>query len=89
LAQDLRDGTGLVRDPRSRFAWCALGSGDLVLAADGEAHPLPARLRPLAVLLCAERRFPSAALRRYLDDPVAKALLAALRTQGCLDLDGG
>jgi len=87
LADEIRRGAALARDPRSRLAWVASPGGDLVLAADGEAHPLPAKLRPLAVLLCAERELPPDALRRYLDDPVARALLAALHAQGCLDLD--
>ena len=86
LAEELRAGAALRRDPRSRLAWVAGPGGALTLAADGAAHPLPASLRGLAVLLCAERELPSAALRRYLDDPVARALLAELHAQGCLDL---
>jgi 50S ribosomal protein L16 3-hydroxylase len=87
LAAELRAGATLRRDPRSRLAWVAGPGDDLVLAADGAAHPLPASLRGLAVLLCAERTLPTTALRRYLDDPVARALLAELHAQGCLDLD--
>lgn len=84
---ELRNGARLVRDPRSHLAWVANTAGDLVLAADGIAHPLPAALRPLAVALCATREFPPGALERYLEDPVAVAVLAALCAQGAFDLD--
>jgi 50S ribosomal protein L16 3-hydroxylase len=86
LATAVLGGSVLHRDPRSRFAWVADAAGGIVFAADGVAHALPASLRGLAVLLCAERVYPSAALRRYLDDPAGRALLAALHAQGCLDL---
>jgi len=89
LAAELRAGAGLVRDPRSRFAWLRDADGALVLAADGTAQRLPDGLQPLVELLCRERRFPSAVLRRYLEDPQARALLAALHAQGALDLEGG
>jgi 50S ribosomal protein L16 3-hydroxylase len=87
LAEELRAGGRLVRDPRALLAWVELASGGLVLAADGVAHPLPATLRPLVELLCASPECPPQALGRYLGDPLARALLAALLNQGTLELE--
>ena len=87
LAEELRAGAWLVRDPRALLAWVELAGGDLLLAADGVGHPLPAGLKPLAELLCARRECPPQALGRYLGDPLARALLAALHDQGTLELE--
>lgn len=87
LAEEIRAGGTLVRDPRALLAWIELPTGDLLLAADGVGHPLPAGLRPLAELLCATRKCPPQALGRYLGDPLARALLAALQNQGTLELE--
>jgi 50S ribosomal protein L16 3-hydroxylase len=88
LAEELRGGAGLVRDPRSRWAWLVDADGALLLAVDGEVWPASAGLRPLVELLCRERRLPAGALRAYLDDAQARALLAALHAWGALDLEG-
>ena len=87
LAEELRAGAWLTRDPRSQLAWVELAGGDLLLAADGIGHPLPSSLRPLAELLCATTECSPQALGRYLGDPLARALLAALQGQGTLELE--
>ena len=87
LAEEIRAGGRLVRDPRALLAWVELGGGDLLLAADGVGHPLPAGLRPLVELLCTTPECPPQALGRYLGDPQARALLAALQNQGTLELE--
>jgi 50S ribosomal protein L16 3-hydroxylase len=86
LALEVRDGARLRRDPRSRLAWSE-HAGALTLFADGQAHPAPGSLRPLLELLCAERAHAPARLARYLEDPLARALLAALYNQGTLAID--
>lgn len=87
LAEEIRAGGRLVRDPRALLAWVELRGGDLLLAADGIGHPLPAALRPLAEMLCTVPECPPQALGRYLGDPLARALLAALHNQGTLELE--
>ena len=87
LAEELHAGAWLMRDPRALLAWIELPGGDLLLAADGAGHPLPATLRPLAELLCTSPECPPQALGRYLGDPQARALLAALQNQGTLELE--
>jgi len=87
LAEELRAGGRLVRDPRSLLAWIERAGGDLLLAADGIGHPLPAGLKPLVETLCASAECPPRVLERYLGDPQARALLAALQNQGTLELE--
>lgn len=87
LAEEIRAGGWLVRDPRALLAWVELPAGDLLLAADGVDHRLPAGLQPLVELLCATRECPPQALGSYLGDPLARALLAALQNQGTLELE--
>jgi 50S ribosomal protein L16 3-hydroxylase len=86
LALEIRDGARLSRDPRAHLAWIE-HAGALTVYADGTAHPAPGSLRPLVEGLCAAREYPPDVLARHLEDPLARALLAALYNQGSLVLD--
>lgn len=76
-------GRPLVRAPGCRLAYLETPRGVTLFAA-GEANPLPARLAPLARLLCDADPLPGAALAPFLADPEGAALLRALGARGVL-----
>ena len=83
LAERVRAGGTLVRDPRSRIAWLPL-DGALCVCVDGDSFDATARLEPLVAMLATRREFPADALSRYLDDDQAMALLVRLYAGGQL-----
>ena len=83
LADLVRAGATLVRDPRSRMLWLPL-DGELCVCVDGASFEAAARLEPLVSLLCTQREFPATALKGYLGDDQAMALLVRLYTGGQL-----
>lgn len=83
LADALRAGTTLIRDPRSRLVWLPV-DGALCLCVDGDSFETEPRLQPLVTLLCTQREFSQDTLAGYLDDDQAMALLVRLYTGGQL-----
>lgn len=83
LAERVRAGAALARDPRSRLVWIE-DAGTLRLCVDGDSFEVAAALRPLLVLLCTGHRFAADELSRYLDDDDAMAVLVRLYAGGQL-----
>lgn len=83
LAERIRGGNGLARDPRARLLWFEQ-DGQLCLCADGRSTLHPDTLAGLLELVCTGRRFPAEALSRYLDMREARRLLADLYNGGQL-----
>lgn len=83
VLRELARHTALERVPGSRFARCG-DADNTQLFADGECHPCPAALAPLAQWLADGQRFTPAELAPWLTQPEAVALLCKLHDQAAL-----
>jgi 50S ribosomal protein L16 3-hydroxylase len=87
LARRLRAGDGLRRSSRTRIAYARAARGAL-LFVDGDVHPLPAALVPLAGLLAGARSLDARALLRWTEAAVSVRLLTDLVNRGAFAVVG-
>ena len=84
LNRKLKTAGSLERDAAAILAWFPAGRNGIKLFVNGCCHPLPARLAPLARLLCRQHRYPRKRLVQHLRYAQAPRLLVDLYNRGVL-----
>ncbi len=85
LAQDLRSGRAILRNPASRFAFIRAANDAVVLSVDGDCFDVDAECSAFAEALCAAPRIEDAA--GFADEPGIVSLMEELHARGSIAVE--
>lgn len=80
--KQLLQSRNLVRDPAVNMCWMPVSHDSIRLFMDGRCLALPARLKPLAQMLCRQHDYPATLLRSFRHDTKALELFTELYNSG-------